>query len=698
MTLITSWTAAIPPLLLAIGLLLAPGAVVAAALGFRTWDALGLAPMASIGILGLADAVSIVAGAPWGLRVILLTTGVAAVVAAAVSMATPRFINTTRKVLGGRVHSEEHGWLGSIDGPPPGHWTRAGNIVAVASTLAAGVVTAVLISRGIGSPSAIAQTVDATTHVNGIAAVAAHRSDAPSVFHYLSNPKATGGFYPPLFHGVAACLVLYAHADPFSAANLTGVAIAAVWPLSIGVLVRQGARATPFGYSVAMAGSLVVLLFPTLMLSYGILWPNGLSILALPGCLVLVARTMHYRPTSTAGWWTPPGRGRSGVLLVGILPGLVLAHPGAAFALLYLSAPLLALKLWNIIARAATAKARFVRGLVIVTAVVVACLGTWLRIRSIPMIATVRAFTWNVRESVSQGVGEVVMLAAAWVSPCVPIAVMALMGLALAARRPWQLWLACDHALVGVLAVMTAAVQLPWTKALTGFWYNDSFRLFALLPLTALPLAATGAEALRNALELWWVRRRGKRPHVRPRTGWISAVVAPSTVSAVVVAVVLVAAQKPVGYHGETSLMRTVYVPSAGQDQLVSPPEAAMFRRLAHEGPPGTAIAGDPFTGEVYAGLLSERPSIFPSFTVVGDPDRTLLQKHFRDFRQNPAVCAAVKRLNVGIVTSDKHIFDQSASSDPYPGFADLGSVQGLTQIDSSGDGAVAYAVGSCSS
>ena len=54
--------------------------------------------------------------------------------------------------------------------------------------------------------------------------------------------------------------------------------------------------------------------------------------------------------------------------------------------------------------------------------------------------------------------------------------------------------------------VVSGTLKGDVRSALTGVWYNDSNRIAALLPLTALPFAAVGVDALAV-----WLRRTADR-------------------------------------------------------------------------------------------------------------------------------------------------------------------------------------------
>ena len=70
----SDWLSAVPELLLAVALLGVPGWILALSLRFRPWDALSLGVPLSLGVLAVANEVSLHGHLRWGLPVIAATT------------------------------------------------------------------------------------------------------------------------------------------------------------------------------------------------------------------------------------------------------------------------------------------------------------------------------------------------------------------------------------------------------------------------------------------------------------------------------------------------------------------------------------------------------------------------------------------------------------------------------------------------
>src|SRR4029079_2201201 len=67
-------------------------------------------------------------------------------------------------------------------------------------------------------------------------------------------------------------------------------------------------------------------------------------------------------------------------------------------------------------------------------------------------------------------------------------------------KVPRLRWLLVSHVLLVFLYVLCAGASGLLSRELTGFWYNDAQRVAALIPMTAVPLAALGITAAADVL------------------------------------------------------------------------------------------------------------------------------------------------------------------------------------------------------
>lgn len=670
MSLLVSWPQAVPELLVATVVMVLPGLLVALALGFRREEAVGAAPAVSLGVLAVADVVSTVLHLAWGLAVV----GAVTLLGAGLCWVLWFVVLRNRAVP--RPPEPRLGWC----------WSVAAVAVGV---LAGGLA----ISHGIGTPESISQTFDAALHLNGIANVVAAHSAAPSVVGAASVPAGHAPFYPPLFHAVAALVVMTCGCTPIAAANIVAVVLAAVlWPLSTMLLVRTVVGPSRFALAFAMAATGVISVYPGMLVAYGVLWPNALSYSILPGALalaVLLVRHTRFR-------WV--GSLHAGLALLVVAPALYYSHPGAAFALIAVGLPLLGAAELGLLAVSWGDRRRRILASGVCVVTVVALWAFWNGLYHLSSLNAVRAFYWSPRQSVAQAVGEALFLTSSLSSQVGVIGVLVVVGAVWALRFRSARWLVVSHVVVIALVAISTSTDAPIRPTLTGFWYNDGFRVAALLPLTGVTLASMGALWTR-AWIVGQVRLLAASKPFSTTPGVTRGVVRWAQPTAAAVLGVAVVALLPTinPLSPVVSTVRSFY--GDFPDPLVTPDEAVLYRHIAQWTPPGSDILGSPWTGAAYAGVLSGRQVVFPHMVTTNDPERVLLMTSFDRFTTDPAVCRAVKDLHVRVVVDDSQKFDVAGSGRriaQYTGLNHLATTPGLTVLGRSKTASV-YRVGDCS-
>ena len=605
----TAWLAVWPALLAAAGVLVLPGLAAAWAAGLRGIPAWGLAGPLSVTLVGVAALAGPVVGVAWGPVLLLATTALVALIA-----------------LGADLMLRRRGAPSAgADRPPARALAVAG--AAVGAGFAAAAVTG-----GLRRPDALPQTYDAVFHLNAVRQVLA-TGDASSLdVGTLSSPERAHLFYPAAWHAVTALVVELTGVGLPAAANAVSVVIAALlWTSGCVLLARQvlGARPMPLLAAGVIAPGLAAA--PYLLLAYGTVWPNALGTALLPAALAVVL--------SVAGLAREDllGRRRGVMVAVAVLPGLVLAHPNVVVTLL----------VWGLVLAPAAARRRLAtrrhvtdRQVRLVWAGVAgyAVLVAWLVLWS-PLFAATRQIDWHHRETLAQAAGEWLLAAPCALPVGVVLAALMVLGLVTTARSElW--WLAGCHVVTGALWVLAAGSDAPVSQLVTGPWYNDAFRLGALIPVTGLPLAVIGLRRLVRAAELV---RRPALHRVGPPTLWAAALVA-----------VVVLTQ---GLSVRDSA-RVVDVWYGGSSvELVGPGERSLLERLDTLVPPGAVVAGNPWNGSALGQALSHRRVLFPHLAGSWGRDRSLLAGYLADAGSDPAVCAAARRLHVGYVLDGPSAF-----------------------------------------
>jgi hypothetical protein len=706
--MIQAWGVALAPALVAAVLLVVPGLIVNLCLGARGFDALGLAPLTSLGVLAIATLLVPGVLGRWGLAAVVVSLALLTLVA----------------VLGRVVIAWRAGEMALLRSPPSGSWwiPRRRTIWWLAAVGLAAVLVATNFVLGVRDPGRPSQTIDAGFHYNAVLAVM--KLGFPDGGHVgAASGAAATAWYPPLWHDVTALVSSLTGVNVAIGANAVGWAIGGVvWPLSMVWLCSRVLPHARLLTSLALGLCCGAIgLFPYIMLSYGVLWPNVLSLAALPAAIGLMFMVLHLMPRSPnaqddinssgvaadgatldeieAGavrrglavgpglsWWT--------VLSVGFLgcTGMFFAHPGALFALgiwVLVGAVMLSASL---VVRSRILGPRELRRSLLWLALgwsVGAAL--WAAMNLVPGLNSVRDFNWRELMTMNQALGQALTLSTVITKAHWALGAATLWGFYRLLKVPRLRWLLVSHVFVVFLYVLAAGGSGWLARELTGFWFNDAQRVAAMIPMTAVPLAAlgitSGADALAGFVGRVWSDVLG-RPLSSHRALGIAG--------AGMLLVALVLSPNDLGQGA--SVLQDRYRNPDLTGRMVTADEQVLYQNLATEIPVGETVLGSPFSGAQFSAIWSGRAVDIPHTGSNPTPDIRLVSQRFKSFTTDPAVCAAVKRLKVGAVVDDADPFhgtDDRRSS--YLGLVNLAGTSGLTPIGR-GLTTVIYRVGDCKS
>ncbi|SER97066.1 hypothetical protein SAMN05216199_1633 [Pedococcus cremeus] len=596
-----SWASAAPAVVTAVLVLVVPGGVVGWAAGLRGIPAWGASAPLSVTVVALAAVGADLAGVRWGAAPVVVATVVAAVVGWGVG-----------RLLGTPVAADPR-------------WLRGSAVSA--TVLGAGLCAGAVVA-GVGSPDRVPQTYDAVFHLNVVQRALETGSVSSLRIGTLSSPERQSAFYPGAWHAVTA-LVAETGVSAVVAASAVSVALALVWPFGCLALVRQalGPRLPALVAGGLLAGAFGAA--PFLLLSYGTVWPNALGTVLLPPVLAAMVSAVGLSRRPVAG------RRRSAAVVLGAAPALGLAHPNVVVTAAVYAVPLTAVALawgpW----RGRSLRQSGIRWV----AWLLGCLGLlWVVTRS-SLLAVTRGTDWRAAESLAQAVGEGLVVAPRGLPVAAVAAALSLLGVASAALRPRLRWLLGCHVAVGALFVLAAGSDSALAQALTGPWYNDAFRLGALLPVTAVPLAALGVAELSD-------RVADRLPVRGPRRAPLVAAVA-------VLATTGLAGLQGATVGANAGVVQRWY----GQAALAGPAEQRLFTELRDVVPAGAVIAGNPWNGSALAEAVGGREVLFPHLSGSWGSERTTVASSLVDVRTDPAACAAARALKVDYVLAGPSAF-----------------------------------------
>lgn len=654
-----SWFTSLPSVLTAVLVLVVPGLVLGRALGLKAFALAALSPVLSMALVSVAGLLAPFLKIPWSLWPVAGLTAVAALGALGIRRALPA---KWREPHGGRGIDQRFWW-------------------ALGGAVVGGAIICARMVEIIGSPEHISQTFDNIFHLNAIRYI----EDTGQASSLTLGAMTGGGFYPAGWHAFIS-LVTQTSAAPIPVAvNAGNIAIASIaWPLGCVYLCQQALGQRRDAAVIAGILSAGFGAFPLLMIHFGVLYPNLLSLALLPALLALGVQGLKLSAVPELRGPLPL------IVLVLASAGVAQAHPSTFLAFLaFLSPAVLYVYVVSVLKWRrdwAANKRRCVAWSAALLVGGAAALGLWILAR--PSFA---AAFWPPVQSIPRALLQVAGNAPLGTSPAVAISVLAVIGVVLTARRQRQWWL------IGVLLIaallFVAVSSFPAGRLrylLSGTWYSDSYRLAALLPVAVIVPAAVGATAA------WtWLRSRlagagngapssNTAPGATMRAPLLSRKPVKATVSAVGAVALLVLTQLG-SVPDMVSLARGSYALTP-QSPLLTSDEAAVLAELDKYVPADSVIASNPGNGSALAYALADRRTMQLHILISKEnPDDKIILARLRNARTDPEVCPAVSRLGIGYVL-DFGTQEVNNEHHPAPGLADLEKAGVARVVDQHGE------------
>lgn len=652
-----------PAILVCIALVVGPGAMLAFALGFRRITLLGLAPVLSLSLVGVAAVLAPFVGAPWNIWAVV----VLCVVASAVAW----FVTGFRQKAANRESMHRDSWL-----------ALAATVIGVGSG-------ALLVGRRIMqlvvAPDNISQRYDNVFQLNAIRHILDSGNGSTLTLGEMAGGQGLGAVYPAVWHDLAALLVQLTGVSVPVAENAVNLTIGAViWPVSIIFLTRVVAGPKPVALIAAGIMSAGLAAFPFLLLVWGPLFPNMLSVSVVPAALavvIMLCKLADHRERPLRLW----------MALLLLAPGLAFSHMSAVGALIAFSAPIIAWAVARYVVSLVRAKAplwKYVAVLVANGVVGAAGLLLWIKLRPGSYSG------WRPHQIMGGAVGEVITNSpmgtrVAWV-----ISILAVVGIFTVVRGRKQIWWLLSYAVAAGLYIIDAAVDPGFIRTfLTGIWYADTNRLAAYLPLFAVVLAALGFNRIVGAV-LALLYRGAKtvsdRGSASPSwTGLVSLAVVAAMLATLVVATQLGAIQTYIGAN-------KVFYERNTPTSILSDDEYKLLSRIDGEVPADAVIVGNPWNGSSLVYAFADRKVLRFHLSQSKTAQDALVETKLRIANADPAVCNAVRALNVRYVLDfgDQYLLNHKDSKN-YPGLQELAGSDAVTLVDQEG-AAKLYRVTAC--
>lgn len=526
----------------------------------------------------------------------------------------------------------------------------------------------------LGRPDAFSQTYDNIFHMNAIRWIV-DTGEGSSIAFAMTSGHQDPMYYPTGWHNVVALTtMLVGDMNVALAVNaVTLVTLGLVWTSGCLFLVRSitsGSTAVMLATGVLSASFAA---FPFLLLGFGVLYPNFLGLSLLPAGMALTVHVLRLQ--------SGPPLHLASVVMVGllVLAGAGLAHPNVLMSYLVVLLPLLAASVWAAVS--STRDSGWARRVGTSTLLLLAALPAswlaWQRVRPAEQESI-----WTPYLSVPDAVGSGILFAAGHLWPAWVLAFLSMVGVYAAFRWGRNRSFVVAHGLLLGLWVVASAMPAGELRTfLVGVWYNDSYRLASLLPITGLPLAAMGVEQLARLADSPFARVDRYRLIVQQAV-------------AVAFAVVLVMTTQATSWMNRAIDQFADSFALTDDSALVSSDEYAIIEAARELVPVGAVIAANPWNGSSMAYAIAGRDTTTTHVSYVLTSDLAIIKERLDEAASDPAVCEAARRLNVRYAL-DFGPEEVHGGDHEYTGFDALSEAEGFRRIAQAGDAAL-YELTAC--
>lgn len=657
------------PLLPVAGLLVAavylPGTVLLVLLRARPVVALAGGPLLTAALLGAGGFLLGTLGVPFG------WAGFAGLVAGAWVLALLLRVIVLRSTSR-RAAPQSASWSRELR-------RRRTLLVLGAGMLALGALwlpLGVVVDPGIPNPK-----VDPMYHYNVLNAILETGNiSMNSAVDYNYGLRVGHVLYPTVWHSFAVLAVPFVGIVP-AAHVLTFLVTPAIFVLNAGLLARAVFRRSTVATlaAVLFAGALPA--FGVGMLLVRAFWPNALATAMLPGLIVVLImflRRVRWAQLRRHPWLM----GLDTLLVLAAALGLGATHPSVLFSFVFIVVPLLvaaAVKTVGVVRRTLSpGRYRAVVGVMVaVPLLALALVLIPLRVRS--YLLRPGEQSWD--ELLLKGVSLLVNWPTEVTNPAGVVMALVYLplllgGLVVLARTRHRRWVPIAW-LIGAALVAGSYVPIPVLSGLSGLWYSDTYRLFAV-QATILPLAAA-ALALR-VLEAGPGTWSGQEPAGGPRAGVLSRPLQ------LAVGVLLVGALLGTSYI-TLGAARLVGVAPTEDRPVEDSAEWALLERIGEELPAGSVVIGDPASGVAYLPLETDVESVFTQMNLRDvDRDGIFLAENFDRIEEDPRVCQLLDYYGIGYYYEDAPLeYNYSERAEEVPGFYEVDTSEGFTLMDEAG-------------
>ena len=308
-----------------------------------------------------------------------------------------------------------------------------------------------------------------------------------------------------------------------------------------------------------------------------------------------------------------PVRALCAAAFLACLAGLGLSHPNAVFTLAIILVPYTCARVLDlpcfIREDGGRGKLRFAA----CAGLFALAVGIWALALNSPFMSSVVNFTWPSFANAGQAALRLVTLALRDAPAQYLLALLVAMGTASALRQRTNRWMIASLAIAAAMYLVNVSSEGPLKMWLTGFWYQDSYRICGVLSLVALPLACLGLLAITDAVKALLASPR-KPAHTpgRARHGDRTRTLnVPAVLTGLIAAMIAVVLFHPAYYlpgnrmidtaFGYTRYLISFENNASRSDDVLGAEERAFLDKAAGMMEPGAVILNHPYDGSAMA-------------------------------------------------------------------------------------------------
>ncbi len=354
----------------------------------------------------------------------------------------------------------------------------------LAGVLCSAAIAVVLYLSNIGSPSSYLPFYDNAYHLTRLREFV--DSGVYSSFF--------GGFYPSAWHCLGALIMSTTGCEITVAAQCsTMVYVIFAFPLGMCLLLATLFPRNPHRVFLGSLLCLCTWFFPWKILLFGPLYPNVASFTLMPSALALFIVLFGKEGAV---------KDRLVVFILFVLSGvaLVFAQPNTVFFAYLVLVPYLMMRVREAVSGRFAGKRGIAGGLVAESLLLVGALALWYVLLSLPFMQALVEYERDQLYTFLEAVPKLLTFQFVIWRPQYLLCVLLCVGAARLLLDKKTRWFVLSYGVVGFVYLASVGLSGRLRGYIAGFCYNDYYRTAACVCVVAVPLVATGAEAIVAAL------------------------------------------------------------------------------------------------------------------------------------------------------------------------------------------------------